>query len=137
MQNSMLMFTFSPFDWKYLFGQIWPKNINSQFELKSRPRLIWICRIMQKISCVHFFCFRPEKPFLGKSGQKNQNSLSWNLVPIIWICGIQWCSFFFCWPYPPWVNLVQEFKIVCSKWNLRQRLIRIWKIQWWCLFYLF
>ena len=22
---------------------------------------------------VHFFCFRPEKPFLGKYGQKNQN----------------------------------------------------------------
>ena len=22
---------------------------------------------------VHFFCFRPEKPFLCKSGQKNQN----------------------------------------------------------------
>ena len=28
---------------------------------------------MQKISGVHFFCFRPEKPFWGKSGQKNQN----------------------------------------------------------------
>ena len=28
---------------------------------------------MQKIFDVHFFCFRPEKPVLGKSGQKNQN----------------------------------------------------------------
>ena len=28
---------------------------------------------MQKICGVHFFCYRPEKPFLGKSVQKNQN----------------------------------------------------------------
>ena len=28
---------------------------------------------MKKICGVYFFCFRPEKPFLGKSGQKNQN----------------------------------------------------------------
>ena len=39
--------------------------------------------------------------------------------------------------YLPWANLVQKFKIVCSKWNLIQRLIRICKIQRWCLFYLF
>ena len=26
MQNSMVMFTFSVFDWKYLFGQIWSKK---------------------------------------------------------------------------------------------------------------
>ena len=49
------------------------KNQNCQFELKFCTRLIWICRIMWKINGVHFFCFRPEKPFLGKSGQKNQN----------------------------------------------------------------
>ena len=62
----MMMFTFSVFDRKYLFGQIWSKKSN-------QARLIWICRIMQKICGVHFFCFRPEKPFLSKSGQKNQN----------------------------------------------------------------
>ena len=28
---------------------------------------------MQKICGVHFLCFRPEKPFFGKSDQKNQN----------------------------------------------------------------
>ena len=39
--------------------------------------------------------------------------------------------------YPSRVNLVQIFKIVCSKWNLIQRLTWICKIQWWCLFYLF
>ena len=26
MQNSMMMFTFPVFDWKYLFGQIWSKK---------------------------------------------------------------------------------------------------------------
>ena len=26
MRNSMMMFTFSVFDWKYLFGQIWSKK---------------------------------------------------------------------------------------------------------------
>ena len=28
---------------------------------------------MKKICGVHFFCFRPEEPFLDKSGQKNKN----------------------------------------------------------------
>ena len=43
------------------------------------------------------FCFRPEKPFLGKSGQKIKIvSLSGNLVPrLIWICGIKWWSSLF------------------------------------------
>ena len=28
---------------------------------------------MYKLCGVHFFCFRPEKPFLGKSSKENQN----------------------------------------------------------------
>ena len=45
---------------------------------------------------------------------------------------------FFCFDhkYPSRVNLVQKFKVVCSKSNLIQRLIRICRIQWWCQFYL-
>ena len=39
--------------------------------------------------------------------------------------------------YLSWANLVLKFKIVCSKWNLIQRLIRICKIPWWCLFICF
>ena len=38
--------------------------------------------------------------------------------------------------YLPLTNLVQKFKIVCSKWNLIKRLIQICKIQWFYLFYL-
>ena len=39
--------------------------------------------------------------------------------------------------YLSWANLVRKFKIVCSKLNLIQRLIRICKIQRWCLFICF
>ena len=142
MQNSMVMFTFSVFNWKCLFEKIGSKKSNCQFELKFRTRLTWIGRIMQKICGVHFFYFRPEKPFLGKSGQKIKTlSLSWNLVPrLIWKWGIQWwwCLLFLFLTINIYLGqiLVQIFKIVCSKWNLIQRLIRICKIQWWCLFYL-
>ena len=46
MQISMVMFTFSLFDWKYLFWEnLVQKNQNYQSELKFRTRLIWICRI--------------------------------------------------------------------------------------------
>ena len=51
LQNSMTILTFSVFDWKYLFVQIWSKKIqilslSSYFELRFCTRLIWIFRIM-------------------------------------------------------------------------------------------
>ena len=52
-------------------GKVGPKNQNCRFELKYCTTLIWICSIMQKICGVHFFCFRPKKTFLDKSGQSN------------------------------------------------------------------
>ena len=140
MQNSMVMLTFSVFHWKYLSGQIWYKKSKLLVELKFRTRPIWICRIMWKISGVNFFCFRPEKLFLGKSGQKNQNcqfklkfgtktNLNMRNSMMMFTFSVFEHKYLF------WVNLVQKFKIVCSKWNLIQRLIQICKIQWWCLFY--
>ena len=54
-------------------GKFGPRNQNCQPELKFCYSLIGICRIMYKICGIHFFCFRPEKPFLDKSGQKNHN----------------------------------------------------------------
>ena len=46
MQISIVMFTFSVFDLKYLFWEnLVQKNQNCQSELKFRTRLIWICRI--------------------------------------------------------------------------------------------
>ena len=43
----------------------------------------------------------------------------------------------FDWKYPFWANLVQKVKIISWSWNLVARLIRIWRIQWWCSFFLF
>ena len=93
----MVGFTFSVVDRKYLFGQIWSKKSKLSVWAEIRTRLIWICRIICKICGVHFFCFKPEKPFLGKSGQKNKNcQFKLNLVPrLVWIIGIQWCSSLF------------------------------------------
>ena len=84
---------------------------------------------------VHFFCSRPEIPFLGKFVQKIKIvSLNWNLVLILIICKIQWwCSLF---PFSTkntffWTNLVQKIKIFSLSWNAVLKLIR--RIQWWRL----
>ena len=117
-----------------------PKNCQS--ELKFCTRLIWICGILYKICGLHFFCFRPEKPVLGKSGQKNQNcqfklkfGTKTNLNKQNSMMMFNFSVFDH--KYLSWANLVQKFKIVFSNWNLVQRLIRKCKIQWWCLFFLF
>ena len=82
-----------------------------------------------------------KNPFLGKSVQKNQNcqfKLKFGTKTNLYLWNSMTFTFFiFDHKYRSWANLVQKFKIVCSKWNLIQRLIRICKIQWWCLFYLF
>ena len=39
--------------------------------------------------------------------------------------------------YPSWANLVQKITIVSLSWKFVLRLIRIWKIQWWYLFFVF
>ena len=89
-----------------------------QFELQFRTRLIWICRITWKISDVHFFCFRPEKTFLGKSGQKNrQFKLKFNTNTNLNVRNSMMMFTFsvFELKYLSWVNLVQKFKIVQSE----------------------
>ena len=55
-----------------------------------------------------FFCFRPEKPFLGKSDQKNQNCQFRNLV-------MMFTFFVFDHKYLSWADLAQKFKIVQSE----------------------
>ena len=60
MRNSMMMLTFSQFLTGNTFlSKFDPKNKDCQFELRFCSRLILICRIMQKLCGVHFFCFRP------------------------------------------------------------------------------
>ena len=88
----------------------------------------------------NFFCFTPEKPFLGKSSPKNQNcqfrpKVGDKTNPNMQNLMMMFTFSDFDYKYPSWANLVHIFKIVCSKWNLIQRLIWICKIQWWCLFY--
>ena len=91
--------TFSVFKWKYLLGKFGPKNQNCYFERKFCTSLIWICRTMQKMCCVHFLCFIPVKTLFEQIWSKKKKkivSLSLNLVPrLTWICGMQWwCSIF-------------------------------------------
>ena len=119
-------------------GKFGPKNQHCQFQLKFCATLIWICRIMWKISGAHFFYFRPEKPLLGKSDQKYQNcqfKLEFGIKTNLNIQDslVMFTFSVFELQYFSWVNLVQKFNIVCSKWNLIQNLIQICKIQWWWL----
>ena len=72
---------------------------------------------MKKKCGVHFLCFRLEKTFLDKSGQKN-------LVPRLLNTRnsmVMFIFFAFDHKYLSWANLLQKFKIVCSEWNLIQR----------------
>ena len=75
---------------------------------------------MYKICGAHFLRFRPEKPFLGKSGQKDQNC-QFKLK-----CGakanlngrnsmMMFTFSVFDHKYLSWASLVQKFKIVQSK----------------------
>ena len=71
MQISMVMLTFSVFDWKH---PVWA-NLVQKMKIVSLgwnlvSRLIRICITQWWCS---LFCFRPETPFLGKFGPKKQN----------------------------------------------------------------
>ena len=83
---------------------------------------------------VHFFRFRPQIPFLGKFGPKNQNC---QFIPKFgtWTNSNMQHSMFsmfdfsaFDWNYSFWANLVQIIKIVRLSWNLVPGLIRIRRI---------
>ena len=65
MQNSVVLFTFSVFDWKYLFRSKFYHWIWSLV-----PSKFWICRIHKLFT---FFQFWEDILFLGKFGPKSQN----------------------------------------------------------------
>ena len=121
-------------------GKFGPKYQNCQFELKFGT---YTNLNMQKSMMVFTFSVLDQKNlFFGKSGPKNQNCPSKlrfgtksnsNMRNSVTMFTFS----VFDHKYPSWENLVQKFTIVCSKWNLIQKLIRICKIQWWYLFYLF
>ena len=71
MPNSMMMFTSSVFDWKYIFwSNLVQKPKIACLSWNLEPRLTQICRIQW---WCHFSCFRPETEFWGKFTPKNQN----------------------------------------------------------------
>ena len=91
-QNSMVLFFYSVFDWKYPF---WA-NLVEKVKIISWSwnlvvRLIRICRIQW---CNGFWV---EIPYLGKFGPKNQNchfKLKFGTYTNLSLQNSMWCSFF-------------------------------------------
>ena len=73
MGNSMLMITFSVFDWKYLFGQVWSKNQNCQFKVKTGTQTN--LNMMNSIVKFFFFLFSTESILFLEICSKNQDCL--------------------------------------------------------------
>ena len=57
-----------------LSGQIWYKNKNCQFQLKSDAYTKF--EYAEFAGDIHFSCFRPEIPFFSKFGPKNTTVIS-------------------------------------------------------------
>ena len=140
MQNSMVKFTFSVFDWKSSF---WV-NLVQKVEIITLSwnfvgSLIQICRLQW---CCSLFCFWPEIAFLRKLDPKNENcqfklkfgtKANSNMHNSILLSTF---SVFDC-KFPLLANLVQKVKIVSLSWSLVASLIRIFRIQWCCSLFLF
>ena len=98
MQNSMVMFTFSVFDWKYLFAQIWSKK--SKLSVWAEISLYTNLNMQNYVEnmCLFIFSvFDQKNPFWTNLVKKVKIvSLSWNFLQrLIWISRIQWwCSIF-------------------------------------------
>ena len=129
----MTMFICPALDVKCSFWEnLVHKIIIACLKWNLEPRLTRVCRI--RWWCSSFLSLT----LLGKLGTKNQNRLCKIKV------GTQANSYMlnsilaFIWPalnvkYPFfWVYLVQKTKIVCLRWNLVSRIIRICWIRWWC-----
>ena len=106
MQASVVMFTFSVFDWRYPFwANLVQKTKIVSFRWNLTPRLIRIC------NSVYLVCFRLEILSLDKLGPKNQNcqfklkfgsDINSNMQNSMVI----FTFFVFDWRYPFWANLV-------------------------------
>ena len=75
---------------------------------------------MQNSMVVITFCFKPEKPFLGKFGPENQNCQLKLKFGTKTNSNMQNSMVMFAFSafnhnYPFWANLVQKSKIVCLK----------------------
>ena len=141
MKNSIVMFTFSVFHWKYPY---WA-NFFSKFKIiliswNWVQRLVPLCRIQWCYSLLLLY-IDWKYPFWVNSVQKIKIvGLSWDLVQrLIRIRRIpRWLLFFSIFffldrIYHYWANSLQKTKIVSWSWNLVTRLIR----KCCCSFYLF
>ena len=97
MQNSVLMSTFSIFDWNCLF----------------------CINLVLKIKCL-----------LKLKFDTYTNSNMQNSVVVFTFSALD-LKYLFC------TNVVQKIEIVNLSWKIVRRLIRIWRVQWWCSFFSF
>ena len=120
MKNSIAVFNFSVLDGKFPFRA----NLFQKFNIVSLswnivPRLIRICRIPWGYSLVLFWT------------RNTDHRQIWLLE---WFKYAKFNSdvhfFYFRQKIPFRANLFANFKIVCLKWNLVPRVIRIYRIQW-------
>ena len=86
---------------------------------------------------VRFFYFRPEVPFWGKYGLKNQNCefklkfgtwTNWNMQNSMMMFTFSVSEQI----HPFWANVVQKTKVVSLSWNVVARLNGICRIRQWC-----
>ena len=123
MQNSMVMFTFFVFGWKYPVWDNFVQNIKIvSLRWNLIPRLIWICWIQW---CCSLFRFRPETPFLGKFDPN-----------------CQYLQFFFvsnqkCHFLGKFGPKCHNYQFKSSRLNLLASLIQIYRILGWCSLFSF
>ena len=125
MQSSRGMFTFSVLDWKFLF---WV-NLVLKIEIVIWS---WISywgwyEYADFNRDAHFFCFRPEIPFLGKLGPAIQNcyfkqkfgtstnlNMQNSIAMLIFFCFIPEISFFG--KFGPKIKIVHWAEVLCEDW---------------------
>ena len=72
-----------------------------------------------------FFCFRPEKPFLGKFGQKNSEKVQSETLYLdqFRYAELNGSAYFICFRPKNFGNLIQKIKVDCWSWNLGPTII--------------
>ena len=127
-----MTFIFLVFDRKYLFGQIWSN--------KSKIVTINKQNYVENMRCSLFSVLHQKNPLWTNLVKKFcQFDLKFGTKINLQIPNSMMMFTFsvFDHKYLSWASLAQKFKVVCSKSNLKQIVIQIYKMQWWCLFYLF
>ena len=141
MQNSIMLFPFLLFEWKYPFwGNMVQKNKIVTLSWNLVPTIIRTCRIQWW--CSFFFCFWSEIPFWDKFGRKSQNyHLKLKFVTYTnsnMKNSMMLFSVFCFWVQIPFLGKFDP-KSQNSHFKLKfgTTLIRTCRIQWWCSFILF